>query len=150
MKRTMCVLLAGSVLAAAGCGIVGPSCQDESGNVFSIDARVAAGGTAAHSVASPKSSNLVMRLTWPDNAATLGLRATITDCGGHAGCSMITQTPAFGPGGPSPTPLPWPPGLREMVVDGWRGKTYRVEVAGDAERDAAFALKVTYRIACER
>ena len=38
---------------------------------------------------------------------------------------------------------------QEMVVDGGRGKTYRVEVTGDPERDANFTLNVTYRITCE-
>jgi hypothetical protein len=36
-----------------------------------------------------------------------------------------------------------------MLVDGWRGKTYRIEVAGDAARDTTFVLAVTYRITCE-
>jgi hypothetical protein len=150
VNRTVCILLAVvTLLADVGCGLVGPSCRDETGEVFTVDAQVPAGGLAAYSVVSPKSSNLLMQLTWPDTAATLALRATITDCGGHTGCSMTTQTPPFGPGGSSPVPQPWPPGLREMVADGWRGKTYRVEVAGDPERDAAFRLRVTYRIDCE-
>jgi hypothetical protein len=83
-------------------------------------------------------------------SATLGLRATITDCGGHAGCGMLTAVPPPGPGGSSPVPQPWPPGLREMLVDGWQGKTYRVEVIGDPFSDRDFALAVSYRIACER
>ncbi len=78
------------------------------------------------------------------------VRATITDCGGHTGCSMTTFTPAPGPGGSSPVPQPWPPGLREMLVDGWKGKTYRVEIAGDAVREASFTLEVNYQIRCER
>jgi hypothetical protein len=36
-----------------------------------------------------------------------------------------------------------------MLVDGSRGKTYRIDVAGDPARDASFALAVTYRITCE-
>jgi hypothetical protein len=136
-------------VAGAGCDVVGPSCRDETGGVFAIDAHVPAGGVAGYTVTSPKSSNLVMRLTWPETAAALGFSATITDCGGHTGCLMITVTPPFGPGGPSPIPQPWPPGVREMVVDGWRGKTYRVEITGDPDRNAAFTLNVTYHIACE-
>ena len=81
--------------------------------------------------------------------STLGLRATITNCGGHVGCGMNTFEPAPGPGGPSPS-QPWPAGIREMVVDGWAGKTYRVEVVGDGVREGDFALAVTYEIACER
>jgi hypothetical protein len=132
-----------------GCGTVGPSCRDETGNVFATNDHVTAGDVTLFTVTSPKSSNLVMRLTWSDITATLGFRATITDCGIHTGCAMTTVMPPFGPGGSSPVPQPWPPGVREMLVDGSRGKTYRVEVVGDPERDATFALNVTYRIRCE-
>ncbi len=146
--RVLVALLAWA--AGPGCGVVGPGCRGETGGVFAINAQVPAGGVAAYTVRSPKSSNLVMRLTWSETAATLGFSATITDCGGHSGCLMITVTPPFGPDGSSPVPQPWPPGLREMVVDGWSGKTYRVEIAGDPDRDVAFTLNVTYRITCER
>jgi hypothetical protein len=37
-----------------------------------------------------------------------------------------------------------------MTVDGWQGKTYRVEITTDGERDVSFTLQVTYHIACER
>ena len=57
---------------------------------------------------------------------------------------------SLGPGGSSPTPQPWPPGLREMQVDGWKGKAYRIEVTGESLREANFTLSVSYRIACER
>lgn len=143
------LLTALACVAGLGCNVVGPSCRDETGGVFAVNAQVPPGGSAAYTVRSPKSSNLVMRLTWSETAATLGFSATITDCGGHSGCLMITVTPPFGPGGPSPVPQPWPAGLREMVVDGWEGKTYRVEITGDTNRDAAFNLNVTYRITCE-
>ncbi len=150
MIQNVCAVLAPLVLLAdVGCGVVGPSCRDETGGVFAINAQVPAGNVARYSVTSPKSSNLVMRLTWADTHAKLALQATITDCGGHAGCTMLTVTPPFGPGGSSPVPIEWPAGLREMVVDGGRGKTYRVEVTGDPERDANFTLNVTYRITCE-
>jgi hypothetical protein len=36
-----------------------------------------------------------------------------------------------------------------MLVDGWKGKAYRVEVTGDPGRDVSFALAVTYQIRCE-
>jgi hypothetical protein len=143
------IVIAALTVPGLGCGLVGPSCRDEMGDVFATNAQVTAGGVTSFTVSSPKSSNLLMRLTWSDPAATLEFRATITDCGGHTGCSMTTVTPPFGPGGTSPVPQPWPPGLREMLVDGWRGKTYRVEIAGDPERDTTFTLKVVYRIACE-
>jgi hypothetical protein len=134
---------------ASGCGLVGPSCTDEDGGVLNVNADVVAGGTATYTVISPTNSNLLMRLTWPDAAAALGLRATITACGGHVGCRMDTAVPPFGPGGSSPVPLPWPPGLREMLVDGWKGKTYAIEVTNSGERGASFALQVTYQIRCE-
>ena len=139
-----------ALLASTGCGVLGPSCIDESGPVFHANAIATAGGVIAYTVASPKSSNLIMRLTWPERDATLRLSATIIDCGGHVGCQMATTEPPFGPGGSSPIPQPWPPGLREMLVDGWKGKTYRVEIGGDPTRDTAFELAVTYDISCER
>lgn len=136
-------------LVNAGCGIAGPSCREDDGSVLRAEGQVAASGLASYSVVSPKSSNLLIRLTWADTATTLGLRATITDCGGHLGCTMDTVTPPSGPGGPPPGPQPWPPGLREMLVDGWKGKTYRIEVTGDPARDVSFGLAVTYQIRCE-
>ena len=126
-----------SALAAA-CGVIGQSCNDESGSVLRAAGGVPTGGVTAYAVVSPKNSNLIVRLTWPDTSATLGMRATITACGEHTGCTHVTSTPTFGPGGPSPVPQPWPPGLREMLVDGSKGKTYRVEVTGDELRDASF------------
>jgi hypothetical protein len=130
-------------------GTLGPSCTNESGDILRFEGLVRMSGTSTHTVVSPKSSNLVIRLTWTDTQASLGVSATITACGGHTGCAMVTTTPPSGPGGPSPLPQPWPPGVREMLVDGWRGKTYRVDITGDTARDATFALTVTYRIACE-
>jgi len=149
-RASLSIAFAALIPAIAGCGIVGPSCNDETASVFSVSGQVAPDGVASYSVTSPKNSNLVIRLTWPDTTTTLGLKATITDCGGHTGCSMITMTPTFGPGGSSPVPQPWPPGLREMRVDGWKGKSYRVDVTGDGARDASFTLDVSYRITCER
>jgi hypothetical protein len=143
------VLIVAVVVSVSCRGILGPSCTDESGDVLRIDSLVPMSGTSAHTVVSPKSSNLVIRLTWTETQATLGVSATIIDCGGHTGCVMTTTTPPPGPGGSSPIPQPWPPGVREMLVDGWRGKTYRIDVTGDAARDTAFALMVTYRITCE-
>jgi hypothetical protein len=147
LLRAGCV--AASLAVASGCRLVGPSCTDETGAVLNVSGQADAGQTATYTVTSPKSSNLLMRLTWPDTEMTLGLRATITACGGHTGCQMDSVTPPFGPGGSSPVPLPWPPGLREMLVDGWRGKTYLIEVTNGGARAASFALEVTYQIRCE-
>jgi hypothetical protein len=147
--RSFGVLIATVVVSVSCGGILGPSCTDESGDVLKSEGTARMSGTSAYTVVSPKSSNLLIRLTWTDIQATLGVSATITDCGVHTGCRMETTTPPPGPGGSSPIPQPWPPGLREMLVDGSRGKTYRIDVAADPTRDATFALTVTYRITCE-
>ena len=146
---SLCVLITAVAVNVSCRGVLGPSCTDESGDVLRIDSVVRMSGTSTHSVVSPKSSNLLIRLTWTDMQATLGVSATITDCGGHTGCTMTTITPPPSPGGSSPLPQPWPPGVREMLVDGWRGKTYRIDITGDPTRDATYALTVTYRITCE-
>ena len=118
-------------------------------SVLDISGNARESQIATYNVISPKNSNLLMRLTWPDTAATLRLSATITACGTHPGCRMDTLLPTFGPGGPSPIPQPWPPGLREMRVTN-RREEHRVEIASDSLRDANFALNVTYQISCER
>ena len=146
---SFCVLMTALVVNVSCRGVLGPSCTDESGGVLRTEGVVLMDGTSSHTVISPKSSNLLIRLTWTDLQATLGVSATITDCGGHTGCAMATATPPPGPGGSSPVPQPWPAGVREMLVDGWRGKTYRIDITGDPARDATFALTVTYRITCE-
>ena len=64
--------------------------------------------------------------------------------------ARVFQTFRIVSGGSSPTPQSWPPGLREMQVDGSKGKTYRVDVTGDSAREATFTLNVSYHIACER
>ena len=145
--------------AGSGCGGFGPSCIDEQGTILTSSGIVAAGETTTTSVRSPRSSNLIIRLRWePGSMATgasaqaeprLGLRATITDCGGHVGCAMLTSAPASSPGGPGPGPHVWPAGFVEMLVDGWVGKTYQVEVVGVPEREMPYRLEVLYRIDCE-
>ena len=151
MRRapSFCIFITAVVVTVFCRGVLGPSCTDESGGVLKTEGVVQVDGTSSHTVVSPKSSNLLIRLTWTDVQATLGVRATITDCGGHTGCTMATTSPPPGPGGSSPVPQPWPAGVREMLVDGWRGKTYRIDITGDPTRDATFALTVTYRITCE-
>lgn len=146
---SLSVLITAVVVNVSCRGLLGPSCTDESGDVLRTQGSVRMDGTSSHTVVSPKSSNLLIQLTWTDLQATLGVSATITDCGGHTACAMTMTTPPPGPGGPSPVPQPWPAGVREMLVDGWRGKTYRIDITGDPTRDATFALTVTYRITCE-
>lgn len=149
LTRALAVLVCATATSVCSPSILGPSCRDEQGTVLIESGSVPARDMVAYTLISPKSSNLIMRLTWDQLDATLGLSATIIDCGGHTGCLKGTITPPFGPGGPSPTPLPWPPGVREMEVDGWKDKTYRVEIAGDSLRDASFRLSVVYDISCE-
>jgi hypothetical protein len=140
-----------SVITTTACSpsILGPSCVDERAPVLTVTGSAVAQEARSYTVVSPKSSNLIIRLTWDQVAATLGLSATIIDCGGHTGCAKGTITPPFGPGGPSPTPLPWPPGVREMEVDGWKDKTYRIDIAGDPLHETNFTLSVVYDISCE-
>jgi hypothetical protein len=85
-------------------------------------------------VASPRHSNLIMTLTWPDTAAALGLRATIVACGEHVGCQVGLVTPA----------TPSASGSLRLLVDGTRGKRYAIEVLGDATREQSFTLRVTF------
>ena len=139
--------LSSALLSPACASIIGPSCVDEQGPVLNASGIAGAADTESYSVASPRSSNLLMRLTWTEHAATPILRATIVDCGGHTGCAMLTSTPPARPGGPPGAA--WPPGVCELVVDGWQGKTYRVEIEGDPERDTPYTLAVLYRITCE-
>lgn len=139
-----------SLLLLSGCRALTSPCHAESGAVLDVTTDVQPDAVREFTVVSPKNSNLSIRLTWPDTAATLDVRATITDCGEHAGCQMNTSKPAFGPGGSSPVPQPWPPGLREMLVDGTKGKTYRIEIVGDPARATMFTLNVRYQITCER
>jgi hypothetical protein len=143
------VMTALLVTVSSACGVIGPSCIDETGVLLNAYSEAPAASEKVFEIVSPKHSNLVMRLTWTDPNAQLAMNATIIDCGGHIGCSKVTVEPPFGPGGSSPVPLPWRAGLREMEVDGWRGKTWRIVVTGDAARDASFTLAVSYKISCE-
>ena len=151
MRTVACVVLLLAALMSLDCrGPLAP-CHDSTGPVVSVDGFVNAAQSVTSSVTSPRGSNLLFQLSWTDTDATLGLSATVTNCGEHAGCLMNTYTPStFRSGGTSgPTPQPWPPGLREMLLDGSRGKTYRIDIAGDPVRATTFSLRVSYRITCE-
>jgi hypothetical protein len=128
-----------AVLTSA-CGTpFGPTgCKEETGTVFDVSGTVPPQGTASYFVTSPWSSNLVMKLTWQDAGATLGLRATIVECGGHTGCFMLATT--------ARDRVKLEQGL---LVDGWVGKTYRIDVLGDAAQALAFQVVVVYDISCE-
>jgi hypothetical protein len=123
------------MLVVSGCrGPLAPSCNRQTGSVLDTGGTIAAAGTAAHSVASPRHSNLVMVLTWPDHSAALALRATLTACGDHAGCVVGLVSPGTGSA----------PGTMRLTVDGTRGKRYLVEVIGDAAREEAYTLRVNF------
>jgi hypothetical protein len=136
-------------LTQSACGIIGPSCVDLDEVLMTTIAQVEAGASRSFDVISAQHSNLVMRLSWSDHGAVLGMRASMTSCGEHLGCLMDTLVPSFGPGGPSPTPQPWPAGTLEIQGDGTRGKAYRIDIIGDPARAAEFTLQVNYHAACE-
>ena len=136
MGRSLAVGFLAAVFPAAGCsgGPLAPGCERETGTVFETSGTAAAGGSVRYEVASPRHSNLIMTLGWPDAAATLALRATIIGCGEHTGCQIGLTTPAVPAGAAS---------LR-LLVDGTRGKRYSVDVVGDAAREQSFTLRVTF------
>jgi hypothetical protein len=77
--RSFRVLIATMVVSVSCRGILGPSCTDESGDVLKSEGVARMSETSAHTVVSPKSSNLLIRLTWADTQATLAVSATIID-----------------------------------------------------------------------
>lgn len=130
------VLLPAALLVTVGCngGPLTPQCDRETGTVLEASAAVGAGATAQYDVISPRHSNLIMVLTWPDSSATLALRATMTGCGEHVGCQVGLVTPSTPAGS----------GSVRLLVDGTRGKRYVVDVIGDATRAQSFTLRVTF------
>jgi hypothetical protein len=102
--------------------------------VFETSATATAGGTVRYEIESPRHSNLIMTLSWPDAAATIALRATIVACGEHVGCQVGLVTPA----------TPAASGSLRLLVDGTRGKRYEVDVVGDTAREQSFTLRVTF------
>ena len=115
-----------------GVGVFVLGCNNESGSVADFSGIVSAGRVESFTVTSPKSSNLVMVLSWTD-AGSLRLEATITDCGVQTGCDMFTR-PA----------TEYQANSVRLQVDGSRGKQYRIDVIGDSNEATAFQLHVTY------
>ena len=97
------IVVCATFTSACSPSILGPSCRDEQGAVLNVAGSLTVRDTVAYTVVSPKSSNLIMRLTWDQLDATLGLRATIIDCGGHTGCLKTTIAPPFRTGWPFAT-----------------------------------------------
>ena len=92
-KISLVAAALGALAGDWGCGVIGPSCMDETGLLLNANEDARAGAERFFDVISPKHSNLVMRLTWTDPNAELAMHAPIIDCGGHVGCSMVTVRP---------------------------------------------------------
>jgi len=116
-----------------GCESGPLGCNRETGVVFENADTLPATARASYEVTSPRNSNLIMTLTWENGAVEPQMTATIIDCGGHTGCQMLSQ----GSRRTGPT-------AREMQVDGWRGKRYRIDVEGDLALDQRVTLRVRY------
>lgn len=129
---------------AAGCSPFAPSCRDETGPIVTLQRALEPDEAVSHAVVSPSSSNLRITLRWTDQEAVLDVAATIIDSGGHTGCAMLTSRPS-----PPPTGAAAPATTREILVDGWTGKAYRIDIAADATRRTDYTLTVVYEIRCE-
>ena len=152
IRRTSASLvscLAALVLFFACALPFGPSCREETEPVLDLSGTVPTQGTVLHTytVTWSQSSNLGMVLSWPwsDPRANLQLRATITDCGEHVGCEMISRT-ATTTGSISQATLMFEASL---LVNATKGKTWRVEVLGDPVKDQPYRLVLTREIHCE-
>jgi hypothetical protein len=116
------------VLISSACtsGPLAPSCDRRTGPVMPETVGiVAAGRTVSYEVTSPTNSNLLITLTWSNPNVDLRLRATIVACGVHTGCQIaLTST------GSETASM-----IRQLSVDGSRGKQYRIDVLGDPSQD---------------
>jgi len=129
----LCLLV--SISGACTSSPLAPSCDRQTGPVMpDAVGIVAAGGNVSYEVTSPINSNLRVRLTWNTPSADLQLHATIVACGAHVGChvGLTSEAPAT------------PPMIRELSVDGSRGKQYRIDVLGDPNQGQSFTIGVTY------
>lgn len=95
---------------------------------------VAAGRTVSYEVTSPTNSNLRITVTWSNPNVDLRLRATIVACGVHTGCQIGLAVTATGAQAT----------IRQLSVDGSRGKQYRIDVLGDPSQDQSFTIGVSY------
>jgi hypothetical protein len=143
IRRTSASLascVAALVLSFACALPFGPGCREESEPVLDLSGSVPTQGTVVHmyTVTWSQSSNLGIVLSWPwsDPRANLQLRATVTDCGEHVGCAMISRT-ATTTGLINQVTFMFEASL---LVDATKGKTWRVEVLGDPVKDQPYRL----------
>jgi hypothetical protein len=125
-----------SLLVSGACtsGPVAPSCSRRNGSLTDTRGTVAATATVSYEVVSPVNSNLFITVTWNNPEAELGLRATIVACGAHVGCQIDSTL----------TASQMQSTVRQLQVDGTRGKRYRIEVLGDPHQEQVFTIQVTY------
>jgi hypothetical protein len=135
MMRVHAVCLVVLISSACGSGPVAPGCDRRTGLVLADTLGiVAAGGIVSYDVTSPINSNLRIAVTWTNPSTELGLRATILACDVHVGCQIGLTSAASA----------IQPMIRQLSVDGSRGKQYRIDVLGDSSRDQSFTIGVTY------
>ena len=135
MMRALALSLLVLVPGACTSGPLAPSCDRRTGPLLpETVGSVSAGGTVSYEVTSPINSNLRITMTWSNRNVDLGLRAMILDCGVHSGCQIGFTSTAPGT----------QPAIRQLAVDGSRGKQYRIDVLGDASQDQSFTIGVTY------
>jgi hypothetical protein len=133
--RVLTLWLLVSISSACTSGPLVPSCDRRTGPVMPDTVGiVAAGGTVSYEVTSPTNSNLRITVTWSNPSVDLRLRATIGACGVHTGCQIGLAVTA-----PGTQPM-----IRQLSVDGSRGKQYRIDVLGDPSQDQSFTIGVIY------
>jgi hypothetical protein len=78
-----------------------------------------------------------------------GLNRFLLDTGAELSRRTVFRFLAFPERSVREADQPLPPGARELLVDGWQGKTYQVAITGDSQRSTTFRLSVIHDISCE-
>ena len=120
-------------LEACTSGPFAPGCDRQTGILLDATATVAATATVSYDVTSPVNSNLLITLTWTTITAELGLQATVVACGVQADCEIGATLTARAQ-----------PTMRQLELDGSRGKQYRIDILGDPNREQEFSIRATY------
>jgi hypothetical protein len=143
-------LLAALPPTACGPGLFGGCGEDESGVLLSVSQEsIGSGETKTFDVTSPRHSNFVVVVTWPDPAHDLQLRATDIECTGiRSACPYTSVGSREGVGGGPCRDCNTTP-RRELTHDGTRGRRIRVSVIGDEVEPAEFNLKVEWLVSRE-